>query len=116
MWTRRATATRPSPAVPCLRKGTPCSNADRITSKARTFAPLILASAVNRDTATGAGHLDATTVRRWLNGFITWWVAETDIRGWDDELGWLHAVAHGADLAGAFGESPTLRLGTSAGY
>ena len=26
----------------------------------------------------------------------------------EDRLGWLHAVAHGADLAGAFGASPRL--------
>jgi hypothetical protein len=40
--------------------------------------------------------------------FAAWWVAEADLRGWDDKLGWLHAVAHGADLAGAFGVSPGL--------
>ncbi|MGW6277632.1 DUF2785 domain-containing protein [Kribbella sp. NPDC055071] len=28
-----------------------------------------------------------------------------DLRGYDRELGWLHAVAHGGDLLGAFGRS-----------
>jgi hypothetical protein len=83
--------------------------------QARTFAPLILAAAVNRDTA--AGVLGATTgpsgeqeavPHRWFEPFAAWWVAEPDIRGWDDKLGWLHAVAHGADLAGAFGVSPRI--------
>jgi hypothetical protein len=28
------------------------------------------------------------------------------LRGWDDRLGWLHAVAHGADTVRAFARSP----------
>ena len=31
-----------------------------------------------------------------------------DTRGWDPALGWLHAVAHGADLVGALAGSPRL--------
>lgn len=78
--------------------------------QARTFAPLILASTVNRDTAAATNRhlLDPNTIVGWLDGFLDWWLAEADIRGWDSELGWLHAIAHGADLAGAFGESPHL--------
>jgi hypothetical protein len=74
--------------------------------QARTFAPLIVAAAVDRDTSVDL--LDPSTVRRWRDGFAAWWPSETDIRGWDDRLGWLHAVAHGADLGGAFGGSPRL--------
>jgi hypothetical protein len=75
--------------------------------QARTFAPLILASAINRDTAIRrAGMLDEATVARWREAFTAWWPAETEIRGWDGELGWLHAVAHGADLAEELGDSP----------
>ncbi|GAA4203157.1 DUF2785 domain-containing protein [Actinocatenispora rupis] len=74
--------------------------------QARTFAPLILAAAVRRDT--DADLLDAATLRRWRTAFAGWWSGETDIRGWDDRLGWLHAVAHGSDLVGAFGSSPRL--------
>lgn len=69
--------------------------------QARTFAPLILAAAVNRDAP-------GTPLPTWRDAFVAWWLAETDIRGWDDELGWLHAIAHGADLAGALGASPRL--------
>jgi hypothetical protein len=72
--------------------------------QARTFAPLILANAVDRDTA--ADLLDAATLARWRSAFAGWWLAERDVRGWDDTLGWLHAVAHGADAVVAFGRSP----------
>ncbi|BCJ36897.1 hypothetical protein Athai_44000 [Actinocatenispora thailandica] len=74
--------------------------------QARTFAPLILACAVRRDTA--ADLLDAPRLASWRSAFGTWWQAEADIRGWDDELGWLHAVAHGADLVGELASSPRL--------
>jgi hypothetical protein len=70
--------------------------------QARTFAPLILAAAVNREA------VPEKATRGWRDAFVAWWLAETDIRGWDDELGWLHAIAHGADLAGALGASPRL--------
>ena len=62
--------------------------------QARTFAPLILAAALERD---------LSVERRWFEEFTAWWPAEEDTRGWDEHLGWLHAVAHGADLAGSFG-------------
>lgn len=81
--------------------------------EARTFAPLILAAAVARDSQ--AGLLDAATVRRWRDAFCAWWPAETDIRGWDERLGWVHAVAHGADLAGELGDSPRLSAAERAG-
>lgn len=74
--------------------------------QARTFAALIVTSVLHRDTA--ADVLDAPTVLRWLDRFAGWWVAETDLRGWDDQLGWLHAAAHGADVIGAYAESPRL--------
>jgi hypothetical protein len=74
--------------------------------QARTFAALILAALVHRDTA--AAVLDPPTVLRWRDGVACWWLAETDLRGWDDERGWLHAVAHGADVIGELGLSPRL--------
>ncbi|MFE2109691.1 DUF2785 domain-containing protein [Kitasatospora sp. NPDC059463] len=64
--------------------------------QARTFAPLVLAELVD-----AGAHRPA-----WLDAFAHWYVTETDLRGWDAELGWLHAVAHGADLLGALGRSP----------
>ncbi|GAA0570780.1 DUF2785 domain-containing protein [Kribbella sandramycini] len=75
--------------------------------QARTFAPLIL------DCIVSAGAYEA----RWVPPFERWYVGETDLRGQDADLGWLHAVAHGADLLGTFGLHPAvepvemLRLG-----
>jgi hypothetical protein len=61
--------------------------------QARTFAPLILNCLLK------AGEFDAA----WLTAFEAWYALEQDLRGYDAELGWLHAVAHGADLLGTFG-------------
>ncbi|GAA2161596.1 uncharacterized protein DUF2785 [Humibacillus xanthopallidus] len=61
--------------------------------EARTFAPLVLACLVE------AGHHD----EQWVPAVTRWYVGETDLRGYDSELGWLHAVAHGADFYGACG-------------
>ncbi|MFF4379972.1 DUF2785 domain-containing protein [Kitasatospora sp. NPDC001547] len=73
--------------------------AERFTDpriEARTFAPLVLEMIVRR------GRLRPA----WLDAFAAWYPAEADLRGRDDELGWLHAVAHGADLLGAVGLRP----------
>lgn len=40
---------------------------------------------------------------RWVDAFERWYAAEDDLRGYDVQLGWLHAVAHGADLLGDLG-------------
>lgn len=64
--------------------------------QARTFAPLVLTMLVEQ------GDFDDS----WLAAFTRWYPAETGLRGYDPELGWLHAVAHGADLLGAFGRCP----------
>jgi hypothetical protein len=77
--------------------------------QARTFAAMILGWVVLRDARTGA--VPAGRVLRWRDTFAAWWSGETDLRGWDADLGWLHAVAHGADTVRAFGRSP--RLGGS---
>ncbi|MEV0291257.1 DUF2785 domain-containing protein [Kribbella sp. NPDC050820] len=61
--------------------------------QARTFAPLILRAIVS------AGVFEPT----WVPPFERWYVAEEDLRGYDAKLGWLHAVAHGADLLGTLG-------------
>jgi Protein of unknown function (DUF2785) len=64
--------------------------------QARTFAPLVLNLILDQ------GDFDPA----WVTAFARWYPAETDLRGHDPELGWLHAVAHGADLLGAFGRFP----------
>jgi hypothetical protein len=74
--------------------------------QARTFAAMVLAWVVLRDAATR--ELAADRVPRWLSAFAEWWRGEADLRGWDARLGWLHAVAHGADTLRAFGRSPRL--------
>lgn len=66
--------------------------------QARTFAPLVLA-----DLADHGAHRPA-----WLEAFARWYVGESDLRGFDPRLGWLHAVAHGADLLAALGRGPLL--------
>ncbi|MGH8875777.1 MAG: DUF2785 domain-containing protein [Stackebrandtia sp.] len=63
--------------------------------QARCFAPLVLAWIVAR----------GTVKPQWLDAFASWYPSETDLRGRDEKLGWLHAVAHGADLLGEFGSS-----------
>ncbi|WP_330474414.1 DUF2785 domain-containing protein [Terrabacter sp. C0L_2] len=61
--------------------------------EARAFAPLVLASLV------AAGDFDDA----WLPAVSRWYVGEQDLRGHDPELGWVHAVAHGADFFGECG-------------
>lgn len=65
----------------------------------RTFAPLILDSVVSK------GRFSQV----WFDAFAAWYPNEDDLRGFDPRLGWLHAVAHGADLLGAFGRCPQVR-------
>lgn len=67
--------------------------------QARTFAALVLAWVIER------GAYDEA----WTRAFAEWYPAETDLRGYDVRLGWLHAVAHGADLLGVLGRDPRVR-------
>ncbi|MGW6197069.1 DUF2785 domain-containing protein [Kribbella sp. NPDC055110] len=62
--------------------------------QARTFAPLIL------DVIVTTGVFEPS----WVPPFERWYVAEEDLRGYDEKLGWLHALAHGADLLGTLGQ------------
>ncbi|MFE9560167.1 DUF2785 domain-containing protein [Streptomyces sp. NPDC006487] len=64
--------------------------------QARSFAPLVLEMLV------AAGDFKAD----WVEAFEDWYPAEVDLRGHDERLGWLHAVAHGADLLAGFGRHP----------
>ena len=65
--------------------------------QARTFAPLVLAVIVARREVVEPA---------WVDSFERWYAAESDLRGHDSSLGWLHAVAHGADLLGELGVRP----------
>lgn len=64
--------------------------------QARTFAPLVLDMLVSNGDFRGG----------WVTAFERWYPNESDLRGHHGELGWLHAVAHGADLLGRFGCHP----------
>lgn len=75
---------------------------------ARSFAPLVLGVLA-----------DAGTSREeWVRAMCRWYPEETDLRGHSPELGWLHAVAHGADGLAAYGRArssdPGLLLATLA--
>ncbi len=67
--------------------------------EARAFAPLVLSWVIGR------GSLDDD----WVQAFERWYPAETDLRGHDERLGWLHVVAHGADLIGVLGTDERIR-------
>ncbi|MDR3083236.1 MAG: DUF2785 domain-containing protein, partial [Streptomyces sp.] len=72
--------------------------------QARTFAPLVLCSVLRRAVEV-PGLVAQEAAERWFAEFSAWYPAEQDTRGWDDSLGWLHAVAHGADAAAAFAKA-----------
>jgi hypothetical protein len=85
--------------------------------QARSFGALLLALVVARVNSLSSGIPEAgrevEVVRaidfvRWLAVFLSWYSGEQDLRGHDQTLGWLHAVAHGADTLAAFGGSQLL--------
>lgn len=59
--------------------------------QARAFAPLVFGVLVEH------GDWD----HLWFEQVRNWYLCESDLRGHDAELGWLHAIAHGADFFGA---------------
>jgi hypothetical protein len=67
--------------------------------QARSFAALVLAWVIER------GGYDEW----WVQAFEHWYPAETDVRGYEPGVGWLHAVAHGADLLSVLGRHPQVR-------
>jgi hypothetical protein len=76
--------------------------------EARSFAALVLARIV----------LTGVSEPGWFPQFAAWYATENEVTGYDSDLGWLHAVAHGADALGAFGwtwpESPRPALDLAA--
>src|SRR5450432_103412 len=90
---------------------------DDPTSQARSFGALLLAALVERVNTLSSGiprsggaadEVRPIDVVRWLAAFLTWYSGEQDLRGHDQTLGWLHALAHGADTLEAFGGSSLL--------
>jgi hypothetical protein len=85
--------------------------------QARSFGALLLALVVDRVNTLSSGipevgsvgaHVQPLDIVRWLAVFLTWYAGEQDLRGHDKTVGWLHAVAHGADTLAAFGGSRLL--------
>ena len=62
----------------------------------RSFSALMLSVAVARDNA--HPFLDDKGFREVWNGAMKYLASETDLRGYDPRLGWLHSAAHTADL------------------
>lgn len=62
-------------------------------AEARSFAPLVLALLVN------IGDFDES----WVSSVARWYVNEGNLRGHDEQVGWVHAIAHGADFFGECG-------------
>ena len=73
---------------------------DHPAIQARSFAALVFRVVLAR----GITFPD-NAVERWYQSFAHWYPGERDVRGHDPALGWLHAVAHGADAAVAFAEA-----------
>ena len=69
----------------------------------RSFSVLVLAEVVERDTVREL--VPASTVLRWGDQVVGWYLREHDLRGWVDGKGWAHAGAHGADAIGALARS-----------
>jgi Protein of unknown function (DUF2785) len=61
----------------------------------RSFSALILAECIRRDNAHGLVPPD--TMLGWGDAVASWIIRERDLRGFVDDKGWAHAMAHGAD-------------------
>lgn len=90
--------------VPELRAGIGERSTDTVFRRA--FAALVLSEIVRQDTRERA--LDEPTVRRVLDAAVAYLPAERDLRARDDRRGWMHGVAHGADLLWRLAANPRL--------
>lgn len=70
----------------------------------RSFSLLALTSIVYED----INHrwLEKSSVKQLLDQALIYLAAEKDLRGYDTEKGWLHAIAHVADYFFAFASHP----------
>jgi hypothetical protein len=69
----------------------------------RSFSALVLSEILARDNIELL--VSATDVMRWGDRATSWYVRERDLRGYVQGRGWVHAVAHGADLIGQLARS-----------
>ena len=72
----------------------------------RSFSVLVLGECLARDNV--AGLLPGGKILDWGDRVATWFLRETDVRGFVPGKGWAHAVAHGADALVSLAESPHL--------
>lgn len=70
----------------------------------RSFAALILTELLSRDSQTR--KLSDQQLKTWIDQWADWYVNETDLRSFTAELGWLHTLAHGADVAAVLAMHP----------
>lgn len=70
----------------------------------RSFSALMLSEVIRRDTQ--APFLEAAEFRAILEAALAYLPAERDLRGYDGKLGYVHGVAHGADLLWRLAISP----------
>ncbi|MGT2911431.1 DUF2785 domain-containing protein [Streptococcus cameli] len=67
----------------------------------RSFTALLLALILDVDARKESDYfqlLSPTTRQRIFEGSMLYLDKETDTRGWDETVGWVHAIAHGAEL------------------
>jgi hypothetical protein len=69
----------------------------------RSYSALALSEILARDNF--ALLVPADDVLRWGDRATSWYVRERDLRGYVQGRGWVHAVAHGADLIGQLARS-----------
>ena len=70
----------------------------------RSFAALMLSIIAYRDWK--EPFLTDEEARALLDAALDYFLREQDVRGYDDQLGWLHSVAHTADLLKFLARSP----------
>ncbi|NED97241.1 DUF2785 domain-containing protein [Phytoactinopolyspora alkaliphila] len=80
---------------------------DRVALR-RSYSALTLAAVIARDNLVQS--LSPTAVLTWADHAVAWLLGEEDLRAWVPELGWVHAITHGADLLGVL--SASRHLGT----
>lgn len=85
------------PALPT--PGGPAAGALR-----RSRSAAVLAACVERDSAVPL--LPGGRVLEWADRIAAWLLAERDLRGHDPDVGWVRAIAHGADAMGSVAASP----------
>jgi hypothetical protein len=73
----------------------------------RSFSALVLSVVAARDNA--ASFLTEAEYRDLLDRAIAYLGAERDVRGYDEEKGWMHSAAHTADLLKFLGRNRYLR-------